>query len=360
MKFLSWVLPVLMGGFVGCRPTHAPPVQKLVVRYVEAEAMRGANVQSRSEYIALVRGDVETELGFKVSGVLELIGRDGERQDWQEGVGFAGGELLARLRQEDFVSAAKSARAKAELAGKDYERAVTLRKDGAVSQQELDASSARRDSADAALAQAEQALKDSVLRAAYPGTILTRFASAGETVAVGKPVLKVADLRQMSIELGVPDRLVGQIRVGQEIPVKISALEASSFIGRVSEVGAAAKEGARLFRVVIKVANPQGLLRSGMTASVAPGESVAFAADSVLVPLSALVTSARGGATNQLAVFVVDAAGTARERPVKTDDIIRSSIVVSAGVKPGDKVVTVGAGTLYDGAPVDARLAEKY
>jgi len=31
---------------------------------------------------------------------------------------------------------------------------------------------------------------------------------------------------------------------------------------------------------------------------------------------------------------------------------------VTEGVKPGDKVVTVGASNLYDGAPVDARLAE--
>jgi len=55
----------------------------------------------------------------------------------------------------------------------------------------------------------------------------------------------------------------------------------------------------------------------------------------------------------------VDTDGKAHERPVKTDDLLRSSIVVTDGLKPGDQVVTAGASTLYDGAPVDARAEEK-
>ena len=342
----------------GCGQKTKPEPQRMVVRYVEAAAVTAANTQSRSEYIALVRGDVETDLGFKVGGVLELIGRAGGTQDWQEGVGFASGEVLAQLKQEDFSSSEKSARAKKNLAVKDFDRTAALRKGDLISQQEWDTSSAKKQSAEAELSQAEQALKDSVLRAAYAGTILARFANAGETISAGKTVLKVADLRQMSIELGVPDRLVGQIQVGQQIPVKISALEASEIPGQVSEVGAAAKEGARLFRIVIKVKNLNGKIKSGMTASVALGDKASFPTGSVLVPLSALVSSAKGGAPNQLAVFVVEADGKAHERVVKTDDIMRSSIVVTGGLKPGEKVVSVGASTLYDSAPVDARPVE--
>jgi RND family efflux transporter MFP subunit len=246
------------------------------------------------------------------------------------------------------------------LADKELARTVSLRNDGAVSLQEVDTSSARRQSADAELAQAKQALEDSVLRARYDGTILARLANPGETISAGKPVLRVADLRQMSVELGVPDRLIGQIQVDQEIPVKVSALEGLSFTGRVSEVGAAAKAGVRLFRVVIKVRNPKGALKSGMTASVALGEGAIFPAGSVLVPLSALVSSSRESAANQLAVFVVDCDSRARERVVTTDDLVRSSVVVTKGLVAGEKVVSVGASALYDGALVDARPAERF
>ena len=195
--------------------------------------------------------------------------------------------------------------------------------------------------------------------APYDGTVVARFANAGETMGVGKTVLKVADLRQMSVELGIPDRLIGRVRVGKEFPVRVATLEASTFSGRVSEVGVAAKDGARLFRVVIKVPNPDGVLRSGMTASVAFDDQDNFPRGSVLVPMSALVSARKASGSNPLAVFVVDAGGKAHERPVKTDELVRSSIIVTEGLKPGDQVVTAGASTLYEGAPVDARAEEK-
>jgi len=269
------------------------------------------------------------------------------------------GEVLARLKQEDFVSSLKSAVAKAEMDQQQHLREIKLRESGAVSQQELEAASAARQASEASLAVAEQALKDSVLLAPYDGTMVARYVNAGETMAVGRTILKMADLRQMSVELGIPDRLVGRVQVGKEFPVRVSTLEATTFTGRVSEVGVAAKDGARLFRVVIKVPNPDGLLRSGMTASVSFEDRDSFPRGSILVPMSALISAKKTGGSNQLAVFVVDNDGKAYERPVTTDDLVRSSVIVTEGLKPGDRVVTAGASTLYEGALVEARGEEK-
>src|SRR5437867_2307836 len=359
MKTRTIHLITLCALITGCHRQKPAAAPKNVVRVVATESLASGKTQVRSEYIAMLKGDVETDLSFKVGGILELMGRTGEAQDWQEGARLAKGEILARLKQEDFVSSVKSARAKAEMDQQNYDREVKLRETGAVSQQELEAAAASKSASEAALAQAEQALKDSVLLAPYDGIIVARPANNGETIPVGKTVLKVADLRQMSVELGIPDRLISRVQVGKEFPVRVTRLEASTFTGRVSEVGVAAKEGARLFRVIIKVPNADGVLRSGMTASVALDDKDNFPSGSVLVPLSALVSAGKSGGSNQLAVFVVDTDGKAHERPVKTDDLLRSSIVVTEGLKPGDQVVTAGASTLFDGAPVDARSEEK-
>ncbi len=101
---------------------------------------------------------------------------------------------------------------------------------------------------------------------------------SGVTVAPGQRVLRFADTSLMSVELGLPDRLIGKLTPGQEIDVEISALEGlPPFKGRVSEVGVAASGEGRLFRVVIKVPNPDGLLRSGMTARIHVGDATAAA-----------------------------------------------------------------------------------
>jgi RND family efflux transporter MFP subunit len=360
MKITSIHLITLCALITGCHRQKPAEPPKNVVRVVAAESLASCKMQAHAEYIAMLKGDVETDLSFKVGGIVEVMGRTGETRDWQEGARVAKGEILARLKPEDFVSSIKSARAKAEMDRQQYEREVKLREAGAVSQQELEAAAASQQASEAALAQAEQALKDSVLLAPYDGIVVARPANNGETIGVGKIVLKVADLRQMSVELGIPDRLIGRVRVGKEFPVRVTTLEASTFTGRVSEVGVAAKDGARLFRVVIKVPNPDGVLRSGMTASVTLDDKDSFPGGSVLVPLSALVSSSKASGSNQLSVFVMDANGKAHERPVKTDDLLRSSIIVTEGLKPGDPVVTAGASTLYDGAPVDARREEKF
>jgi multidrug efflux system membrane fusion protein len=343
----------------GCRPHVPAEPERIAVRITEATAA-GPTLRPRTEYIGLARGDVETDLSFKVGGVLELIGSEDSLQDWQEGAPIAAGQVLARLKQEDFHSQVKSAEARAQLDRLSLERNQKLREQGAISPQELDVIAANRQASEAALAQARQALADSVIRAPYPGRILARLANKGETILPGRPVLRVADLRQMSVEFGVPDKLLEQVRVGRVVQVEFPGLEGRPFAGRISEVGVFARDGARLFRVIAKVPNTDGVLKSGMAASIAIESEAPLPAGSVLVPLSALVAPARAADPRQLAVYVVDADGRARERTVATGDFVRSSVLVTSGVQPGEKVVVVGASLLHDGALVNARPAERF
>ena len=162
----------------------------------------------------------------------------------------------------------------------------------------------------------------------------------------------------MSVELGLPDRLIGRLSPGKEIPVEVSGLEGlPPFKGRVTEVGVAASSEGRLFRVVIKVPNPEGLLRSGMTARIHVGDTPDVKPGTVCIPLSALVTlvsegNSQANGQTQLGVFVVQN-GKAMKRAVKTGDILNSSIEITEGLRAGEQVVTSGASFLYDGAPVE-------
>jgi RND family efflux transporter MFP subunit len=310
-----------------------------------------------ASYLAQVRFDHETDLSFKVGGILVRIGPK-PGTDWDEGTPVKAETTLAELKQADFNNALISARAKADLMGKQLERFRKLRAADAISQQELDVTEADWRTAQAQLDQAEQNLRDSRLIAAKHGVVLMRYVNSGVTVGAGQKVLRFADTGLMSVELGLPDRLVGQLSPGKEVAVEVSALEGlPPFRGRVSEVGVAASAEGRLFRVVIKVPNPDGLLRSGMTARIHVGNMPAVKPGTVCVPLSALVTLAPNGrsAENgpaQLGVFVVQD-GKAVQRAVKTGDILSSSILITQGLRAGERVVTSGASFLYEGAPVE-------
>jgi RND family efflux transporter MFP subunit len=335
----------------------ARPPEKSLVRTAVVEAMDHVRSDSEASYLALVKFDHETDLSFKVGGILVGIG-PATGTDWDEGTPVKAGMVLAELKQADFTNALNSARARAELAGKTLERFRKLRATDAISQQELDVTEADWQTARAQLDQAEQNLRDSRLVASKHGVVLARYVNSGVTVAPGQRVLRFADTGLMSVELGLPDRLVGLLAPGKEVDVEVSGLEGlPPFRGRVSEVGVAASTEGRLFRVVIKVPNPDGLLRSGMTARIHVGDTPAVTPGTVCVPLSALVTLApdsrlEASGRAQLGVFVVQD-GKAVQRAVKTGDILNSSILITEGLRAGEQVVTAGASFLYDGAPIE-------
>jgi membrane fusion protein (multidrug efflux system) len=341
----------------GCEQPQAAVPPPFQVRITQAQPVEAAPREQGAAFLGVIRGDSETNLSFKVNGQLLRIGPAGDREDWKEGAWVKAGTELAQLDTANFVSAVAAARARAEMARAAFARNSELYAAANLSRNDFEASRAQKETTEADLAQAEQNLSDTTLRAPYEGIVLSRQAKAGEFAGAGRAVLRLGDFRRASLEVGAPDTLLTALAVGQGYKVRVSAYEGDDFTGTISEVGTAAAENSRLFRVVLKMDNSAGRLKSGMTASVRLGAPSSPLAPGVIVPLSALVATSRSGAGS--AVFVVDSQGVAHERVVRTADIVASSIVVTAGVAAGERVVTLGAGQLFDGAAVKVQTAAR-
>lgn len=359
-RMMRRLLPaVLLSLWVGgCRPELKQEPEALRVLVAHPAPVEHPRETPPPSYLATVRADGELDLSFKVAGKVEQIGPNPE-QEWREGEWVRQGAVLARLHPGDFTNAVNSAQARAELDRSLVRRNRQLRSQGAVSPQEMEMFEANLRASEAALQQAFQQRADSELLAPASGSILQRLVQAGETVAAGRPVLRFGDLSRVSVELGVPDHAVTRFRLGATVPVRISALEGlTPFSGLVTEVGVAAREGARLFRVVIKVPNPDGKIRPGMVAQVPLQALPEGHSNDVKVPLSALVGVTGEGGRMRLAVFVLDQDRRARLRPIETGDVLESAVVVRGGLTTHDQVVVRGAGGLYDGAWVKVERAE--
>lgn len=339
----------------GCRPPAPDVILPVAVQIKAAEPLnREGGFAQLGSYLALVKPDQELNASFRSPGILDLIGpRKGE--DWKEGMTIHHGDVLAQLVQSDFINQLKSAQSRYDLNLREHQRCKQLYEANSIALREFNLAEANLKGAAADLEVARQALADSEIKAPFDGSIFARHAGAGEIVAAGQAVLRLGDTRNVSLEVGVPDTLVAFIQVGAEFPVKIAALPDKTFTARVSEVGIAAQEETRLFKIILKIANPQGLIRTGMTASVLFKMTQSTAADGVLIPISALFVSAQNGATNQTAVFVVNSNNHAQQRLVKTGEIVDNRVIVTNGLQVGESVVVVGIANLYDGAPVKAQ-----
>lgn len=345
MHLAPMICAVLILAACGAKPT-ASPAQPLV-GVVMARPAEG--LVAAVHHVGTLAGDAEVDLAFKTPGRVRSIGPETGR-DWREGDTVEAGAVLARLDPTELTESMRAAEARATNDAALYARSVALMESQAISQQELDRLASTRDASAADLRRIQAALADAIIRAPMAGTVLRRGARSDETVAAGQMVLRIANLARMSLEVGVPEQLVGRLRTSQTLPIRVPAFPGQVFAGAVSEVGAAAAVGSRLFRVRIGVANPAGQLRPGMSAVVAiPGE--APPPGSITVPLSSLLAEADG---RRFSVLVAQD-GIARMRGVTVIDVIANQVVVGSGLVAGETVIATGAGLCADGQAITTR-----
>lgn len=95
---------------------------------------------------------------------------------------------------------------------------------------------------DAQLAQVGEALKRCYIINPVSGTVLNRFAEAGEIAAFGKPLYKIADLKTMDLRVYISGDMLSQVKTGQEAEVLIDTPEGpASLTGKVTWISPSAE-----------------------------------------------------------------------------------------------------------------------
>lgn len=103
------------------------------------------------------------------------------------------------------------------------------------------------------------------IRAPFAGYVTRRIAEVGEWVEVGGDVVELADLSSVLVRVSVPEQAFPFNRVGDDIRVKIDALD-EWLTGHIAHVIPQADMNARTFPVEIRIENGDGRLAAGMFA----------------------------------------------------------------------------------------------
>ena len=126
----------------------------------------------------------------------------------------------------------------------------------------------------------EQLARSSV-KSPVKGTIIEKYAEAGELTAAGKPLVKIADLSVIRLTVYVSGAQLGSIKVGQDCTVRIDDGKKAykSFTGKISTISEKAEFTPKIIqtkeeRVTLVYAvnvelNNDGTMKSGM-----PGEVI--------------------------------------------------------------------------------------
>jgi RND family efflux transporter MFP subunit len=321
-------------------------------RAVRALKIGVAESTRRVEYAGEVRARHETRLAFRVPGkiVERLV---------DTGTVVRAGQAVARIDPADLALAAASARAQVatieaerNLAQAELARYTELRAKNFISQAELDRRASAFATADsryrAARAQERQAANQvayATLHADTGGVITAVEAEAGQVVAAGQTVARLARPGVREVVFAVPESQRGLVEKAGDFAVSLNARPGKTWKGRLRELAPAADPATRTYSARVTVLDADADVELGMSARVEA--TLADGLKRIEIPIAALHSR---GETPQ--VFLVEANGTVRAQEVKTGGVSGERVIIEAGLSPGDVVVAAGARLLRDGQKV--------
>ena len=175
------------------------------------------------------------------------------------------------------------------------------------------------------------------------GTILSLNAAEGSYVGPTAPVAVIDGVDRLEIAVSVSEALVPKLAEGDEVDVSISALSVQ-LVGTIKKIERSASMQTKLYNVAISLPEEVEGLLSGMFADVSFRTDTST--DTIVIPTEAILT------TNDIQyVFVVEN-GAARYVEISTGLTGSGITEVTAGLKSGDQLVTVGQAYLSDGDAV--------
>ncbi len=315
---------------------------------VEVAAAEQREMAPTMQVAGTVLSRSDASLSAEVEGRLVEVADVGTR--------VAQGDVVARiedttlqLRVAELEAEIARGEARLEFLDAELDRVQRLAETNLAAASQIDQTRSERDMAQsdlavarARLAQLQDQIERTRVRAPFPGVVVERVARAGERVGTGARILRLVDPDRLEVVARAPLRYYRYVQPGDELTVDA---EGEVFDAPLRTVVSVGNEDLHVFELRLDIERP---LPVGQTARVTI--PTAELREVLAVPRDALVL--RGSGT---AVFVIEEDGTARRATVSTGIGQGDWIEVAGPVQAGDRIVVRGNERLRDGQEVEIR-----
>lgn len=258
--------------------------------------------------------------------------------------------LLAELGSENLIQA----RAKYDAVKKDWERIITLRESGTVTQQAYDQMQSAYEAAQAGY---EKVLISTQIRAPFNGVITKKYLDVGEVYSLfpgqaGSPaILELMQIDTVKVSVAITEGEYHKLTLGQEAVLKLDAYPDSQFVGMVSRIDPTINIMTRTANVEIQFANHSGIIKPGMFGFV----QISLPAMSVLLLNRDALIKQEG--VGIFYVFKVQKNKAARVNVIKGDSF-GDFVEIKSGLVQGDMIITSGKMKVKTGSNVQIVSSE--
>lgn len=305
---------------------------------VEAARVQSDAVTDRFTTVGTIEAGESIVVTSEIPGIVTRI-------PFTEGGRLEKGDIIAQLDDEQLRAEVNRARALMEQSRATWQRVQTIVDQGAGAPQDLDDAVAALKVAEANLELARTRLDKARIEAPFSGLVGKRRVSPGAFLAAGAPITDLAQIDQLRVAFGVPERLLASVSVGNEVTVTTTAFPDQALTGVLTIIEPQLDPLTRTVGVVARVANDDQLLRPGMSATV----SIVLEERDEALTVPAAAVFVEGG---QAYVYVIKPDSLVTRSPVSLGTRLADVVEVVAGLEDGQQVVRAGHQKLYEGAKV--------
>ena len=329
------------------------------VRPVRSVVVKDGTRMPDLEFPGVVKAGDDRTLAFEVPGRLISIPVDKNET-------VKAGDVIAKLDPKDFED--RVAKAKATL-DRDIQSLARYRNvaENAVSKEEVSRAEAQVKTSQAEYDSAKRDLERTVLVAPFDGVIADTYPSELDVLAVGSKVALILDTREMGVEVSLPETIVIRSKMIEKTAgttnishVVFDSYPGRSFPARLDSFTAIADSRTQIYKATFKLTNvPELNLLPGMSATVTVNGADYVYRDAesrpaIAIPSSSVGVDEKGG----YFVWRLEPAATgegrfvARKSPVVVSSRVGEEVVVSSGVKAGERIATAGVTLIEEGREV--------
>lgn len=261
-----------------------------VIVFVAIGALGFPLLAKAKEFDCLIEPNQTVEIRSPVEGLIDSV-------HVERGATIKAGQILVQLQSDVERSNMETAKYRSEMTGrinaarnrlafatKKFNRAQQLYKDKFVSIQEVDEAETEKRLADSELDEAIESqelakreysgaihqLKLRTLRSPFDGYVVDRLLNPGDLAESGtgrKPILKLAQINPLKVEVYLPQETYGHIKLNSKATVVADGFE-GKYVGQVAIVDKVVDAASGMFGVRLELANPNGVLPGGIRCKV--------------------------------------------------------------------------------------------
>jgi membrane fusion protein, multidrug efflux system len=321
--------------------SNKPPPTPVSIAEAKSEVIPNL-LTAVGDLAAVHQVNVTSDVGGRITGIM-----------FEAGSTVKAGSPLVQLFDAPDQGDLASFKAQAVVAQLSLDRAKQLAAKQFGPQATVDQAQAAYDQATAGIAKTEAIISQKLVRAPFDGELGVRHVEVGQYLTAGTQIVSLTDLSVLYANFTVTEKDSAALKVGQTVRVVVDAYPGRNFEGKINAIEPQIATDTRNIRVQATIENPEHILKPGMfttTTVVLPDKPPV-----VTVPETAVDYTLYGDAVFVITEKKADDGKTslaAVRTFVVTGNRVNGRTEILNGLKPGDRVVSVGQIKLQSGAAV--------